>query len=108
MGAYVWPVAQRGTYLTVRITPSVEARFKNLAAFHGRNLSEEVRVALAFFDASATLAYLRTPEGEAETGAGHAEAVEELEADLIELSRRAFARPRLAAGPKKRDAAPAP
>lgn len=82
--------------ITVRIPHVLNERISELAAYHGRSRSAEVRTMLAYFDASATLAALHEPEAEADLGEAIHAMREEVKRDLAEITQAAFRpRPRL-------------
>jgi predicted transcriptional regulator len=87
-------MSQRGNpILRFRAAPEVHRRVDELAAAHGRDRSEELRMAVAYFDTAATLAQLQTPEAKAELGKAHAAAVKKVKDDLRDLTRIAFPTP---------------
>jgi plasmid stability protein len=69
--------------LTVRIPTALHNRFRELAAYHGRSVSEEVKWAMVIFDAQTTLAELQHPEAVVAMGEeAHLAAVAEVKRDL--------------------------
>lgn len=81
------PTAEESdSMLTARIPASLHNRFRELATYHGRSVSEELKWAMVMFDAQATLAELQHPEAIAAMGAeAHAAAVAEVKRDLLEF-----------------------
>lgn len=80
--------------LTARIPSAIHNRFRELARFHGRSVSEEVKWALVLFDAQATLAELQHPDVLATMGTeAHAAAVAEVKRDLRDFTVAALAPP---------------
>jgi hypothetical protein len=80
------------TQVTFRAPQSMAARLGELARYHGRNFSEEVRLALAVHDARATLRYLGTEDGAAEVGDDLERVRDEVEADLRDLEAATYKR----------------
>jgi|GEM_PF-4011416 len=83
--------------ISTRVTPEIDQRFDQLAEFHGRSKSEEVRWAMIVFDAMATLDYLHGPEAKAELSPAELrKARKQVEADLHEFTAQALRKaPRL-------------
>jgi hypothetical protein len=77
-----------------RVSPEVQARVHELAALHGRDPSEEMRMAWRLFDLQSSLAWLMTDEAKAAFGDEHAASVEDVKSDLRALTARAFPHPR--------------
>ena len=83
------------SFLGVRIPTAVHDRFRELAEYHGRSVSEEVKWAMVMFDAQATLAELQHPEALAEMGPeAHAAAVADVSSDLRNFTVAALAPPK--------------
>jgi len=83
--------------VSFRVAPEVDDRITQLARYHGRSRSGELRMAVAMHDTRATLEYLRSTEGEADLGEAVAEAREQVAQDLRELEQMAY-RPRPSLG----------
>lgn len=73
-----------------RCTPEVKQRVAIVAKVHGRDPSEEMRLAWAYYDTAAMLAYLQTDAARTELGDDLPAAVENVKRNLAELTRRAF------------------
>jgi predicted transcriptional regulator len=86
---------QPPTAIHVRVGETVADRLDQLAAYHGRSRSEEVRRALAIHDCQATLAYLQTPDAKAELGGDLAGAQATVKAELADLIRFTYRRPEM-------------
>lgn len=84
------------TQITCKVPAALLERLDEIARYHGRSRSAELRVALSMHDCGSTLAYLMTSEAEAELSEGEIEqARETVKADLEELGRKAYGRPML-------------
>src|SRR4051812_30608114 len=77
--------------VSFRVTPELDHRIGDLAKYHGRNRSDEMRLALFVHNARATLAYLNSPDGELELGERLHEARQQVERDLEELEAEVYA-----------------
>src|SRR5687767_4543467 len=82
------------TQVTFRVPQSLAARLGELARYHGRNFSEEVRLALAIHDGRMTLRYLETEDGAAEVGQDLERLRHTVEADLRKLEAATYERRR--------------
>lgn len=83
----------------VQIGDAMDARLGELARYHGRGKSAEVRRALAIHDAQSTLAYLQTPEAEVELGPEELERAKGVvKEDLADLISTTYSRPGLPPG----------
>jgi predicted transcriptional regulator len=89
--------------LNFRVSREVAERVQQLAAYHVRTRSDEMRLALALYDTQATLAYLQTPEAKAELGRDLPDAQRRVKAGLRDLTRAAFDRPKVSLAPKPRE-----
>jgi hypothetical protein len=76
-----------------RVPPDLRARLVQIAEYHGRSLSQEMRHAAMVHDCKATLAYLHTPDGSAELGDRIDQARAQVRADLTKLEHATFRRP---------------
>jgi predicted DNA-binding protein len=81
--------------LAARVSPEMQRAFADFATYHGRSISEELRVAIDVHIACATLAYLGRPEALEELGSPEQvkEATKRVKADMERLSSDAY-RPR--------------
>lgn len=74
------------SHITLRVEPDLARRLRELAAYHGRSISDEMRTALRLHDMRAMEAFLRTADGEQEArdaGDDPAEVRRRLRADLV-------------------------
>jgi len=73
--------------LNVRLPSSMRQRVAEIAAAHGRSMSETVKWAIVLFDCQVVLAELLRPETRAAMGAdATAAAIAEVQADLRKVS----------------------
>lgn len=80
--------------ISTRVTPEIEERYEQLAAYHGRSKSSEVRWALILFDTLATLDYLHSDDAKGELSAAELrKARENVKSALHDFAGQAFGRP---------------
>jgi hypothetical protein len=90
------------SFLGVRIPTAIHDRYRELAKYHGRSVSEETKWAMIVFDQQVVLNELMTAEAKAELGDRHAAAVAEVKRDMQECMSAAL-RGRLAVPPESRE-----
>ena len=91
---FVWMKQQDKTF-TARISKTDHEMLRQLAVHQGRSRGDVVRNAIAIHYMEATLAYLQSPEAEAELGDELADAQRKVKADLAKAVREAFQRPQI-------------
>ncbi|HET8954265.1 MAG TPA: hypothetical protein VFN18_01250 [Solirubrobacterales bacterium] len=81
----------RDTKISARVPAAIRTRAEELAAYHGRSVSDEIVFALYLLDLQTVLAELQDPEVKKEMGAKkHTAAVKEVKADLGEAMKAAL------------------
>jgi crotonobetainyl-CoA:carnitine CoA-transferase CaiB-like acyl-CoA transferase len=86
----------RTSHLGARIPEPIHDRLKEIAAYHGRTVSDEVVYALILLDLQVVLAELQHPDTVAELGKKkHGELVAEVKRDLAETMQAVLNPPRM-------------